>query len=437
MSNFNEMIKKPYFIYYKIDDEAMAWNSEDNTINKVSMDVVYSDKYKNYAMMKKAGYPSTKEGLQDFVNAFHKYQKELEDNDILCINWFQYRNNNGAVLLTYNRLANKKNEKPINHEHIGKIESLWMLKCYRAGIRTIDDKYLNKRVMSYSYDFRLCHPTCLSHRHLLIPTKSGKEITLSQLPDINNIETGYYHVDIQCNDPQFRKLFSFSDENVYTDRSLYHAMKHQQEFNVKINIIQDGHPNAYTYDKSCLVSGKRLFGNWFSYMIKLKKRFKSNFLVKFLASSLSGQLSKSKYVWKTEEEVEKENIKFDLSRNEKYYLINYLPDTGKFKFGVSEDPFVNNIRFKPFMTAFMRNKVARVAFTDLKHCFRVFEDSISFIKPQTFNLVDLVSEEKTSGLCIYSSTVKQKGSDELFQYIKEHDKEFYNALVTITSLKTY
>ena len=198
----------------------------------------------------------------------------------------------------------------------------------------------------------------------------------------------------------------------------------------------DGKPNAYLYDKSCCMTGKEIFREWFSYMIRMKKRIRGNFLVKFLASSLSGELSRQKYIWKSGEQIESEklDVGFDLDGHD-YYIMNYLPDKDLYKLRDCKQPFVYNIRFKPFMTAFVRNKVGRLAMTDLPNTVRVFEDCVSFAVPKVFKLVDLSYEEKSSGLTIYTSTVKAKHSDNFFQYLQKNDRECYNAMLTVCKIR--
>ena len=437
---FEEYCKMPYYIFYSQEDRVIAWSSKTEQIKKMTFEEVYDKNYKSYKMIK-AGFEATPAGLKLYVEEFHRCVEELKNNKIsinkriIPINWFQYSNNNTAVISTFHRLAKGRYEKDV-HEVIGNVEAQWMEKCYKSGIRNVDAKYIGKPVLCYSYDFRLCHPTVMANEYLKVPTKSGKEHTLSKIPELGNLDIGYYHVKITCANKQFSKIFSYSKDHVYANGSLHQAQYYQKDFDVKIELVMDGKPNAYLYDKSCCMTGKEIFREWFGYMIRMKKRIRGNFLVKFLASSLSGELSRQKCIWKSGEKIESEklDVGFDLNGHD-YYIMNYLPDKDLYKLRDCKQPFVYNIRFKPFMTAFVRNKVGRLAMTDLPNTVRVFEDCVSFAVPKEFKLVDLSYEEKSSGLAIYTSTVKAKYSDQYFQYLQEKDMELYDIILNFCKIK--
>lgn len=411
-----------YYIYYKDCDFFVAWDSETDEIKKMK----YKDmnlEYNWYKMLKYGGCESTPEGLRQYVKLFHDWHDEIVRNKILNVNWLSYKNNNWAVQLTFRRLAKGLYE---DHDPIERLEANWMEKCFNSGIMQLDSKYEMKPFNGYGYDFKFCHPTVLACKNLLIPTKSGKEYTLTELPEINKIKVGYYAVKITCKNEQFKKLFSFSKDNVYTDRSLYHALKHQKEFNIKIQLIQNGKPNAYIYDSMYLTTGKKIFGNWFTKIFRLKKMFPKNGLVKHLGSSLSGELARKRKTTKTYDEIEKEKLDVGINGKHDYEFIDEKHREGEDVRVIIRDnksPFIYNIRYQPFLHSFVRNKVARVAYPRLNHVVRVYADSLIFSKPHEFKEFDLFPEEKSTGLLLF-----KKANQKIDLSILEYDTELINVI---------
>ena len=56
------------------------------------------------------------------------------------------------------------------------------------------------------------------------------------------------------------------------------------------------------------------------------------------------------------------------------------------------------MRIKPYLTAYSRIITAKVALLDLENVVRIQTDNVCFKKEQTFNIENLVSEDKTTGL---------------------------------------
>lgn len=395
-----------YYIYYNDGDYIVAWDSETDEIKKMR----YRDMKKGYHRYKTLKYgncEATPEGLRKYVKIFHDWHDEIVRNKILNIDWFNYLDNNWAVQMTFRRLAKGKYE---DHETIGKVEASYMSRCFNSGIMNLDKKYEGKPFYGYGYDLKFAHPTILANKNLLIPTKSGTEQILTKLPDIGSIEVGYYVVKITCDDDRFRKLFSFSKDNVYTDKSLYHAMKHKKEFNIKIELVQNGEPNAYLYDRRYFVSGKNIFGNWFTKLFRLKKMFPKNGLIKHLGSSLSGELARRNKLKKTYDEIVKEGLDVGINNRHDYEIIDekyYAGETVKAVLLNNKNPYNYNIRYQPFLMSFLRNKIARIAYQHLDDVVRVYADSIIFNKPHTFKEFDLFPEDKSTGLlCFKKANIK-------------------------------
>ena len=95
----------------------------------------------------------------------------------------------------------------------------------------LDDDVKDEYIQCYSYDYSFDYPKCMASDKLYIPSKQGKEYKLEKLPEnINDLKTGYYRIKITCENPEFRKLFTYSKKNTYTERSIMQAMKYKDDF---------------------------------------------------------------------------------------------------------------------------------------------------------------------------------------------------------------
>jgi hypothetical protein len=94
--------------------------------------------------------------------------------------------------------------------------------------------------------------------------------TFKKVNDADLIERnpyGIYRCIVEVN-PKVYKHFRYNKLNFYTHIDLQVA----RELKLKITMIQDEQPNALIYDRSCLVTGSQLFGQYFEYMFKLKEK---------------------------------------------------------------------------------------------------------------------------------------------------------------------
>lgn len=429
---YEENRKKPYYLFYKDCDNYICYDSDDKTVKKLTRHEMYDGTHKYYKMRKIDEEP-TPNVLIEYNEKFLKWNDALKNNPIFNVDWLDYVNDNAACVCILYKCSGGKNKIMNMHGKIDAVEANWIKSTFGTGIRNIDKRIIDKPTMLYSYDFRMCHPTAMSDRYLMIPTKKGEEKILNELPKNLMENVGFYRVNINCNNEQFLKIFAFSKDNIYTERTLYRALKYQNEFNVKIELIKDGKPNAYLYDKSCLVSGRSIFGPWFRKMIQMKKSplFKGNLLLKFMSSSLSGQLSKLKTIYKSYEQVITEGLQIGMTYQAPYQIIDYYSDVDKYKLCKTDDMFYYNIaRFKPFMISFIQGKTTNVVTKNMKDCVRVYEDAITFTKPMKLSMKDIQFEEKTSGLIKYDSvTTRNKEFSSYIEHFKKYDEKFYNELV--------
>ena len=61
------------------------------------------------------------------------------------------------------------------------------------------------------------------------------------------------------------------------------------------------------------------------------------------------------------------------------------------------EPYFYQMRIKPYLTAYSRIITAKVALLDLENVVRVQTDNVCFKKEQTFDIENLVPEDKTTG----------------------------------------
>ena len=99
-------------------------------------------------------------------------------------------------------------------------------------IRTMDIQNIakiHKRTYSGIY-FKLV-------REAVNIAEENPNIKLTELCDMYKLKTGYYRVKITSDDKRF--LFAYSKENVYTNISLYHALKCKKTgLNINIELIE-------------------------------------------------------------------------------------------------------------------------------------------------------------------------------------------------------
>jgi len=181
--------------------------------------------------------------------------------------------------------------------------------------------------------------------------------------------------------------------------SLAFAMKHAEDYDVNIELIRDGKPNAYIYDEDDMVSLKSITNEWFNNLTNLRKKLKDNRLLKHLISSCWSHMAQVNVVNKTWEEIEKENLNVGNSDEYDYKISKYMDygDREYYELLNTKSPYKHNTRLKPWITALARNLTASIVLHDPKRVVRVQTDSVSFTREQEFDDPNLVPEEKTTG----------------------------------------
>ena len=232
------------------------------------------------------------------------------------------------------------------------------------------------------------------------PSKQGKEIILEKLPlKRADIKCGYYKVKITCDNDDFRKIFAFSQQHVYTHLSIKQAMMYKKMFNVSIELVQNGKPNAYIYDDSCLISSSDIFDKWYDTLMQLKKLYPKNQLVKHLMSSVWGHLSRTNKLTKTYEQIIEEGLNIGRTAKAEYLIEDrhIYPDKEYYVLVHRENPYKFPLRLKSFITAYGRNRISQVVLLDIDNVIRIQTDGIVFNRPTVMVDKSFVPEKKTTG----------------------------------------
>ena len=382
-----------YIVYYPCDGGFRCWESLNNTFFTIDR-IDYKLYPRHFHVFK--GYENDDKKMDDkclmnFVNDFKKWNDELLKYDINYIKSFSHFL---SVQHEFDRLTNNSHEK---FDKITLDEYHLFQKCFNGG-----HSYLSQpgTYDCHGYDFIANYPSILASSDLKIPTTEYTEYTLKSLKKRKDIELGIYRVKITSDNKEFLKVFSYSSENHYTDTSLKFAMKHKKQFDVNIELIQDGHTNAFIYHD--YVTGDVIFKNWFDTLIKIKEKCKGNKLIKHIMSSVWGLITHTTKITKTYEAIIKENIKIDedyfiYSRNfvnhddneEEYYELISMKNIYKY-----------NLRIGPFLTSIARKKLADVILMDdnIDYLIRTQTDNATFSKPINISYIyDLEKEDKTTG----------------------------------------
>jgi hypothetical protein len=184
--------------------------------------------------------------------------------------------------------------------------------------------------------------------------------------------------------------------------SLSTAMKYKRRFDVEIELVQDDKPNAYLYDEDDMVTLKTICGEWYRFMVSVKKKFPKNRLVKHLFSSCWTSMNAHNRIFRTLDEILDEDLNVGYCNEDKTYdydIIKISTFKGKEQYTLlpTKNPYSHNIRLKPWIAALARNLTAEMVMYDIDNVVRVQTDSVSYSVEQEFNDDGFVLEEKTTG----------------------------------------
>jgi len=400
------MPKRNYILCFKnINDDYVIWNFETKAI---TIQKEFQIKCVNWFIMPIKHYEPSEKGLLKFAEDFKRSNKELIER---CNIWYStHYNDHSAILITFQRLCELQGElKPSNYngiefiipafDRISKTEVEWFEQTFNAGIVYFDG--IKETIKTYGWDFKAYYPYLLGNSKLKIPKKKGKLLKLETLP--NKIKFGIYKVLIVCNNPDFKKVFSFSKNNLYTHYCLNFAIKYKELFNIDINLITDCEYNALIYKKSELISSCDIFGNWYAKIKLMKEELTDNILVKPLSTQLWGSLMKKNTFYKTEQEIINNKLDVGIKYDHDFRIVDELDN--KIKLHNMNQPYSSNIRIKSFLTSFGRCMIAEIAINaGLEHIKRIHTDNITFTKKKKLKIENFYPEEKTTGLINWQSS---------------------------------
>lgn len=271
------------------------------------------------------------------------------------------------------RFFNKYSTKIYTNDKFDKVtwnEYLWFEKPYNGAL----NKHKKGIYNCIGYDFKMSYPTLLSSKlilnnkiiQFLTPTKKGKLYRLEKLK--KELKYGLYRVKITSSNEDFNFIFNFrTDTNVYTHYDIEFCRKHQEQYDIKIELIIDDEPNALLYRCEKLINGKEIFAPWYSRICDLKKEFPNNGLIKLLSSSIWGYLSKTNKRYYNDIELDKNpNITMDDDENNSeadYLFLNVkdnINETKDYLLLNKKQPYAKNYRLKPFITSLQRIVIGEI-----------------------------------------------------------------------------
>lgn len=320
-------------------------------------------------------------------------------------NEIYYRTHNRNVKTFFKRLTKKQgNYIYDDFDSILYDEYKWFDNCKNCGLMYLDKKGLQKN--TYGYDFKMSYPTDMASIKFQMPTKRGTEKIINSLPEQSRyVSFGIYRVKIECEDKDFKKVFMINEKHYYTSYSLKFAINLRNKFKIKINLIMDNKPNAYIYDRKDLISGNKVFGNWYYTLKQMKEDMPTNGIIKLLSSAGWGHLNECKVLYKTEEqlvEMINSGVKIShCSENMDYVILDmYKKETTIYKLIKTNEPVYDlNLRLLPFITSFSRVKMGNLIHKNnlYNEVLRIQTDSITFYNDINLKIPGFIYDEKISG----------------------------------------
>ena len=415
---------KQFLVYYELlnGDFRMIKSTEDGRFkNDIKPDDIETltllpktKDYKRFHLF--SNYEATDEGLKKYYFDFQLWNNELLTNDIFKIKYISchYSHSNAVEGLlrvfgiNFNDDANEK---------IDMIESKWIDNCNNGGLTYCSSGTYN----TFSYDFVSNYPSILADKYFIIPIKRGKELIKKKL-EMRDIQLGYYRCKIECDNEDFKKIMTFSKHNTYTHHTLNFLRKHQEKYDIKIELIQDDKPNTYQYgdckSRDMVKSGQDIFGKWFYKLTELKKKYPKNKLIKHLLSSVWGNLIQKIVMFKNYDALEGLDIGDEY--DSEYGIINHhiKKNSEYYEIVKYDNLYKHNCRIKAFLTSFARNKISKLALLDIRSVVRIQTDACSFNKEQDISKYnDLKLEDKTTGKIYFKNCNS---------YIKVKENQTYN-----------
>ena len=302
--------------------------------------------------------------------------KKLTDGK-LDITRFKYKPIKYQALVLFNDMT-KMNEgsEPLTSE-----EAKWISECRNCGLMYFEEY----EGQAKQYDVHSRYPSiqCGSGS---FPVKSGEFQTIDSIPDVPKF--GIY----RCKITGKSKLFFFNQNNKYTHTDIYTAKK----LGLNIELITDGQPNFLFYGFDKLIKYCQLFKKYMQYLYELRKKARSNKLIKCLMNYLWGSLCERNTIKNTQDRRKPLTYPKGMRISE---ILPYVGDTEfnmlKFTFAPTKEKDIYSgdfPRIGVFLTATARNKLATLLKENEKDIRRVHTDGFIVSGNKEYKLGDEMGE---------------------------------------------
>ena len=148
-----------------------------------------------------------------------------------------------------------------------------------------------------------------------------------------------------------------------------------------------------------MVSINSITKEWHDFVMDINAKLPKNKLLKFLISACWGVLSETNTINKTEKEINDNKIDIGNPDDHEYDIIDEI-ETKKSHYYVllnSWQPYKHNLRLKPFLTAYGRNKIGNMAYKHLEHVVRIHTDCIVTDIDIKYDDPYILPEDKSTG----------------------------------------
>ena len=123
-----------------------------------------------------------------------------------------------------------------------------------------------------------------------------------------------------------------------------------------------------------------------------------------ISSSLWGHLSQKNTLSIPEDKIDHYDCSFDNDADYKIIDVITTEDGSEYyKLLDTKKPYKNNLRLKPFITSYGRNKTARIALRMIDNVIRIHTDGICFNKPYALKSEHFHADDKYTGRLKFNS----------------------------------
>lgn len=338
------------------------------------------------------------------------------------INIFKTATPAKAALNLFYEYFNKSGIK--QPEFITESESMFIENCFNGAL-IYGIPYCGK---GYKYDVCSEYPSILRSEHMNFPMYEGIIVTLKadEVVNIKFYKYGIYRCKVI--DADFR-LFRTNERNVYTHIDLNRAL----ELKYKIQLIEDGNPNALLYEGK-LVNASKIFREYIDDLFQYKKEGYS--CVKKYINVMPGALCKQDIMKINSQQADKKNEMMEIHDDKEILTIMPLGKDINSTSQVFETVRkskryeTNFARLKPFLVAKGRYMISKIIEKNLENVVYCHTDGIVLKKRVKdvklgSDIGELKFEEKSKKCEIINGVTKKgfaKNNIDVFEKLKQqHD----------------